>query len=121
MRRLGRQIVLLLVLAVLHAGPVAACICADDASMPAMPCCPDQGADFGHTDHAVPPSADVACDTVAVSLIPASSPDVPAPIGIPSAEPPARLTHAPPPLRSPLPPAPLGAEPLYLVTLRLRI
>src|SRR5262245_31224538 len=120
MHRLGRALVLLLAFAILYSGPVAACVCAGDPSMPAMPCCPDQAQHAGQHDLGLPPSLGASCAPAAVSLLPASVQDVPPPAAIAAVAPEPWRTRGPPPLPSIAPRSPLGAPPIYLVTLRLR-
>lgn len=121
MRRLGHAIVVLLAFAILCSGPVAACVCPADQAIPGMPCCPEQGQHAGQHDLGVIPSVDVTCGPVAVSLLPAAAQDVPLPVFIVADVPEPWRTRDPPPLRSIHPSTPLGAPPIYLATLRLRI
>jgi hypothetical protein len=120
MQRFGRAFVFLLAFAILYSGPVAACVCAGDQSMPTMPCCPDQAHHAGQHDLGVPPSLVASCGPVAVGLLPASIQDAPAPVAIVATSPEPWRTRGPPPLPTVRPRTPLGAPPIYLVTLRLR-
>ena len=121
MHRFGRAVVLLLTLAILWSGPIAACVCAGDQSMPAMPCCPDQVHHAGQHDLGVPPSFDVSCAQAAVTLLPTSVQEQLAPAAIVAAVPEQWRTRAPPPLPTPELRPRLDTPPIYLATLRLRI
>jgi hypothetical protein len=119
MQRFGRAILFALAFAILYSGPVAACVCAGDQPMSAMPCCPDQADHAGQHDLGMPASLDTACGPVAVSLLPAGVQDVPA-IVAPEPAPEPWRNRAPPPLPAIAPRPPLDTPPIYLVTLRLR-
>ena len=120
-KRFGQAIVLLLAMSILYSGPVAACVCADEAPAPAMPCCPDDPQSSDHTNLAHPGFAfDAACEPAAADLLPAGSQDIPAPVVISSGAPPAWLTHGPPAAPVLVFPEPFDTPPIYLVTLRLR-
>ena len=120
MSRVCRALILALTLAVLYAGPVAACVCPLDLSMPAMPCCPDHSPS-GQTDLGMLPTFETSCAISAVSLLPAPAQRVPAPVARAPAPIPALHALDPPrpasrfSLRADVP-----APPIYLVTLRLR-
>jgi len=120
MSRFARTLVLVLIAAILHAGPVAACVCANDMP-PDMPCCPDVPRDTGDPDFGLAPAFDAACNPAPGDLLPAGAQEIPAPLAIPSSIPPAWMTPGPPPLAFHAPPAPHDAPPIYLATLRLRI
>jgi len=119
MSRLARTLVIVVVAAILHAGPVAACVCADQMP-PEMPCCPDQPQDTGHFNAGLPHSLDATCSPVATELLSVGTQDLPAPLALPTSIPGAWMTHGPPPLALRPPPAPHNTPPIYLVTLRLR-
>jgi hypothetical protein len=112
-------LVIVVVAAILHAGPVAACVCADQMP-PDMPCCPDQPQDTGHSNVGLPHSMNVVCSPVSADLVPAGTQDLPAPLALPTSIPPAWMTHGPPLLALRAPPVPHDTPPIYLVTLRLR-
>ena len=113
---------LVVLTAVLHAGPVAACFCADDGSTAAMPCCPEQPAQPDLAQPGVPPDTVVACAPAPGNALLVASIELPEPL----AALPATQFESPglDPPRS-LPPASTRAfssgPPLYLTTLRLRI
>jgi len=120
MSRFARTLVLVLIAAILHAGPVAACVCANDMP-PEMPCCPDEPRDTGVPDFDLPPALDASCNPAPTDLLPAGAQDIPAPLAIPSSIPATSMAHGPPPLAVRARPAPHDAPPVYLATLRLRI
>jgi hypothetical protein len=113
---------LIVLTALLHWGPVAACLCADDGSMPAMPCCPGQPAQPDLADPGVRPDVALACAPMPGTVLLASSIEPPAPVAIAPA-PPADWPGLDPPRSTmlPLPQPYLNGPPLYLTTLRLRI
>jgi hypothetical protein len=119
MSRLARTLVILFVAAILHAGPVAACVCADQMP-PDMPCCPDQPQDNGHLNFGLAHSMNVACDPVAAELLQAGTLEMPAPLALPTSIPPAWLARPPAPVAFRAPPVPHDTPPIYLTTLRLR-
>ena len=119
MSRLARTLVIVVVAAILHAGPVAACVCADQMP-PDMPCCPDQPQDARHFNAGLPNSMDVACSPVAAELLQSGTQDLPAPAALPTSIRRAWITHGPPPLALRPPAVPHDTPPIYLVTLRLR-
>lgn len=114
-----RAIVILLALGALFAGPVSACVCADD-HMAAMPCCPDQPQDVDHLDFGLPSTARAVCDPAQADLLPAGPLDLPAPVAIAASAHPAWLAHGPPGPGTFLPPRLYDAPPVYLLTLRFR-
>jgi hypothetical protein len=117
-RPLARKLLLLLTLAVLYGGPVAACVCPDRA-MPEMPCCPDQPQN--PCDQLLPPHAfDRVCDPAPAQLLSTYAYDLSAPVAITHwTTAPEWRAQAPPPRGSPLRVV-LGQRPIYLTTLRLR-
>jgi hypothetical protein len=118
--RFARALTVLAAMAVLYAGPIAACICVDEP-MPAMPCCPD---DLQDSDQATQLPADLAsysdCTFVPADLLPSGPQDLPSPIAISSAIPPEWSPRAPPEPRIHRSPTHCYSPPIYLVTLRLR-
>jgi hypothetical protein len=118
-RRLKGLLILAAAAVLLHAGPVAACVCAD-APAPAMPCCPDEPQGSTHGDHGLATTERYsACEVSAAELLVGSSPELPAPIWI-AAEGPPLWTHGPPVAQTAARPAAYESPPIYLVTLRLR-
>ena len=118
MVRCGRIVVLLLALAVLYAGPVAACVCADDLPMAEMPCCPDQPADpsgLGLSAEVAP-----ACASMAASFLTVGEQALPAFVAI-AEMPPAQRPRGPPLISVRSWTEPFTHPPPYLVTRRLRI
>ena len=114
--------VLALLTAVLFGGPVAACICLEDMSMAAMPCCPDQPVDSDHGDASMPPELAAACVPLTGEGLLVEAVELPAPATIAPAAIPDRRGLDPPRLSAR--PAPRTFEsglPLYLTTRRLRI
>jgi hypothetical protein len=118
--RFTRMLTVLAAMAVLYAGPVAACICVDEP-MPAMPCCPD---DLQDSDQARQLPADLAsyadCTLVPADLLPSGPQDLPPSVAISSAVPPEWSPRAPPEPRVRRAPTHYQSLPIYLVTLRLR-
>jgi hypothetical protein len=114
--------VLVLLTAVLFGGPVAACLCMEDMSMAAMPCCPDQPAASDHGEAGMPTELTAACvppsgDGLLIEAVELPAPAAIAPSGIPDRRglDPPRLTA------SPASRAFESGPPLYLTTRRLRI
>jgi hypothetical protein len=102
----------------LHAGPVAACVCAD-VPAPSMPCCPDEPQGSGHGDHGLATEGYSTCD-VAAAVVGTNKQELPAPIGIAGVVAPGWWTHGPPDVQPPAWSAAYEPPPIYLVTLRLR-
>ena len=122
MSKTARLLALIALTAVLHAGPVAACFCPDDANMAAMPCCPEQPAQPDIAQNGAPPDVAVVCAPAPGSALFVASIELPDPLAVaavaqfegPGLDPP----------RSTLPTstrAHSNGPPLYLTTLRLRI
>ena len=119
-RRFARVLTVLAAMAVLYAGPVAACICVDQP-MPEMPCCPDDRQD---SDQATQLPANLAsssdCTFVPADLLPSGPQDLPSPVAISSVIPPEWSLRAPPEPWVHRSPPRYHSPPIYLVTLRLR-
>jgi len=122
MLRLTRLPVLIALIAALLGGPVAACICLEDMSMAAMPCCPDQPAESEHGDMGMPAELAVACvppsgEGLLVETLELRVPAAIAPSGFPDRRglDPPRLIASPASRSFP------SDTPLYLTTRRLRI
>ena len=118
--RFARALTVLAAIAVLYAGPIAACICVDQP-MPELPCCPDDPRD---SDQAAQLPADLAsysgCTFVPADLLPSGPQDLPSPVAISSAIPPEWSPRTPPEPRVRRSPTHYHFPPIYLVTLRLR-
>ena len=117
-RRLVSPILVLAALGILCAGPVAACVCADEPVMP-MPCCPEDAGSSGHADHHAQPDVDQPCDPPAADALLPGSPDFPQPVAFANELPPWHTSDLP--AQAPLvEPAPYDSPPIYLLTLRFR-
>jgi hypothetical protein len=117
-RHLRGVIILAAAAVLLHAGPVAACVCAD-APAPSMPCCPDEPQGSTHGDHGLAAEGYSACEVAPAAVVGTGKQELPAPIGIASVAPPL-WAHGPPDAQPSASPAPYESPPIYLVTLRLR-
>jgi hypothetical protein len=117
----ARKLILLLALAVLYAGPVVACACADQ-DVSGMPCCPDQHGGSTHVDHLLPHAGGTPCSAVSADFLGTDvvAFDVSAPAAMANPlEQPGWARGPPPPIIS-VPALPPNKLPLYLTTLRLR-
>jgi len=122
MLRLTRLPVLIALIAALLGGPVAACICLEDMSMAAMPCCPDQPVESEHGDMGMPTELAVACVPPTGEGLLVETSERPAPAAIaPSGFPGRRGLDPPRLLASPAARAFPSDTSLYLTTRRLRI
>jgi hypothetical protein len=108
LRHLKSVILALTALGTLCAGPVAACICADEPPK-AMPCCPDDPE---------PSEVFAACDPASAEVLRPSVPDLTQPAIVAA---PSWLMQDPPAPAESAPPTPYSSPPIYLATLRLRI
>jgi hypothetical protein len=105
----------------LVAGPVAACICVD-TQMAEMPCCPDSSmSDESPMPDFDAPAADLTCQPVSASPLPASPNDLPAALPFVTLSYPDFAPRAPPAYLRPVYRAADTSPPIYLVTLRLRV
>ena len=117
--RFARALTVLAAMAVLYAGPVAACICVDQP-MPEMPCCPGDPQDSEATQLPADLASYSDCTFVPADLLPCGPQDLPSPVAISSAIPPEWSPRAPPEPRLRTSPTHYHSPPIYLVTLRLR-
>ncbi len=113
-----RCLAALIVLCVMYAGPVAACVCSMD-SMSAMPCCPDRGPDASDCVQ-LDSQVSGACDTVSVDTLTSVQLDLAPPLMLVVS---LRLSDYGGPPRVPIPTRQQQTNdtPVYLATLRLRV
>lgn len=122
MLRTARFQIPVLLTAVLFGGPVAACICVEDLSMAAMPCCPDQPADSEHGDTGLLPELAVACIPLPSAGLLVEAVELPKPVAILPASVPDRRGLDPPwQVARTVSRTFESSSPLYLTTRRLRI
>jgi len=114
--------ILALLTAVLFGGPLAACICVEDMSMAAMPCCPDQPADLEHSDAGLLPELAAACVPLPGEGLLVEAVKLPKPVAIlPAAYPDRRGLDPPWQITDSVSRTFESGSPLYLTTRRLRI
>jgi len=122
MAKVLRSLPLVVLTAVLYAGPVAACFCAEDSSMAAMPCCPEQPAYPDLAQLGVPADVAVACAPAPGKVLLFASIELPEPAAIAPRTPLESTGLDPPRSMPPMSTRAFSSEPpLYLTTLRLRI
>ena len=122
MLRAARIQILVLLTAVLFGGPVAACICVEDMSLAAMPCCPDQPAEWEHSDAGLLPELAAACVPLPGEGFLVEAVELPKPVAIlPAACPDRRGLDPPWQITGSVSRTIESGPPLYLTTRRLRI